>query len=90
VGRIGNAYGDSVGPRPIDLAIRKLADRQHGVVAHWQLIELGLTRQAIWRRGGKGTLIRIHPGVYAVGHTVERCGYPPEWGFRVSRIPNVR
>jgi very-short-patch-repair endonuclease len=52
----------------IDGLIAALADRQHGVVAIWQLIELGLTPDTIQYRVSIGRLHRIHRGVYAVGH----------------------
>jgi very-short-patch-repair endonuclease len=52
----------------IDGLIAALAERQHGVVAVWQLLELGLGRGAIQYRVSIGRLHRIHPGVYAVGH----------------------
>jgi very-short-patch-repair endonuclease len=45
-----------------------LASRQHGVVSRPQLIELGFGRQAILRRLQSRRLVRLHPGVYAVGH----------------------
>jgi Protein of unknown function (DUF559) len=38
------------------------------VVAQSQLIALGLTPQAIYRRRLRGNLIGLHRGVYAVGH----------------------
>lgn len=43
---------------------------QHGVVARFQLRELGLSSDAIDRRIGAGRLHPIHRGVYAVGHRV--------------------
>src|SRR3954453_12432672 len=51
------------GPR-----VAELAERQHGVVAMWQLLELGLGRKAIeyWLRIGR--LQPVYRGVYAVGH----------------------
>src|SRR3954469_5860144 len=51
------------GPR-----VAELAERQHGVVAIWQLLELGLGRKAIeyWLRIGR--LQPVYRGVYAVGH----------------------
>jgi hypothetical protein len=52
----------------IDVVIGALADVQHGVVARWQLIELGYAENAIQRRINCGRLRRIHRGVYAVGH----------------------
>jgi very-short-patch-repair endonuclease len=46
----------------------KLASRQEGVVADWQLLPFGITRATIdhWLRSGR--LHLIHRGVYAVGH----------------------
>jgi very-short-patch-repair endonuclease len=49
-------------------AVAALAARQHGVVARWQLLELGWTRRAIDRRLAAGRLHVIYRGVYAVGH----------------------
>ena len=44
-----------------------LVRRQHGVVARWQLLELGASRSWIEHRIAKGRLHPIHRGVYAVG-----------------------
>ena len=55
-------------PRPVDLAIARLAERQHGVIGYPQLRALGLSRQVIHHRVRKGRLHRIHRGVYAVGY----------------------
>src|SRR4051812_23942207 len=54
---------------PLDHVIARLAEAQHGVVAIWQLLELGLGRKAIeyWLRTGR--LQPLYRGVYAVGHT---------------------
>jgi hypothetical protein len=46
-----------------------LATRQHGVVSHTQLRELGFGTRAIERRLEAGRLHRLHRGVYAVGRT---------------------
>jgi Transcriptional regulator, AbiEi antitoxin/Protein of unknown function (DUF559) len=54
--------------RPIDQSIGRLAGRQHGYVTRAQLLELGLDAQQITYRLRKGSLIRVHAGVYAVGH----------------------
>ncbi len=60
----------------IDRLIAELADRQHGVVATWQLISLGLTYGGISYRVRIGRLHRIHRGVYAVGYrTLTRQGH---------------
>jgi very-short-patch-repair endonuclease len=45
-----------------------LAERQHGVVALWQLIQLGFDSGAIEARLARCRLHRVHRGVYAVGH----------------------
>src|SRR4029077_10528564 len=44
-----------------------LAEQQHGVVARRQLLELGLSSQAIQHRLSKGRLHRVERGVYSVG-----------------------
>jgi Protein of unknown function (DUF559) len=52
----------------LDRAVANLAGRQHGIVARWQLHELGLSDQMIKTRIAHGGLSRLHRGVYAVGH----------------------
>lgn len=53
-----------------------LAERQHGVIARRQLLELGLGRRAIAHRLERARLHAVHPGVYAVGHRrVSRSGH---------------
>ena len=56
------------GSRWFDRAIRWLASRQHGVVARWQLEDLGLTPDQIDDRIASGFFAPMHRGVYAVGH----------------------
>src|SRR3954462_8191894 len=63
---------------PFDAAIRapkgprrwiaELAARQHGTIAHRQLIEGGLSSSAIHRLIEAGWLHPLHIGVYAGGH----------------------
>jgi hypothetical protein len=44
-----------------------LAGRQHGVVARWQLLELGFSPDMVKRRLGRDLHV-FHRGVYAYGH----------------------
>jgi predicted transcriptional regulator of viral defense system len=61
---------------PPDVAIGRLADAQHGVVARWQLLETGVSRRAVEGRVARGQLVVLHRGVYAVGHRrLRREGY---------------
>lgn len=46
----------------------RIATRQYGVISLAQLVDLGLTRQAVAARARDGRLHRVHRGVYAVGH----------------------
>jgi very-short-patch-repair endonuclease len=55
------------GKGELDRLIVALAARQHGVVALWQLVELGLSAAGVRTRVAAGRLHRIHQGVYAVG-----------------------
>ena len=48
--------------------LAKLASRRYGVVALWQLLELGFSRDAVKRMIAGGRLHRVYRGVYAVGH----------------------
>lgn len=56
--------------RSVAVPIAWVAGRQHGVIARWQLLALGLSAAAIGRRLARGELHQLFPGVYAVGH---RC-----------------
>src|SRR6185437_8579775 len=67
-GRIVRTPELPVDMRRKSLDLADLAARQHGVVAYWQLIALGLSPEAIQRRVSAGLLHRLHRGVYAVGH----------------------
>lgn len=53
----------------VDRAAAALAGRQHGMVARWQLLELGMTAEMIKIRLRHGSLHRFHRGVFAYGHT---------------------
>ena len=54
---------------PVECRLSDMADGQQGLVAHAQLLSLGLTRASIQRRRRSGYLLPTqHEGVYAVGH----------------------
>jgi very-short-patch-repair endonuclease len=59
---------DQSGKHPVDQRLAALAARQHGVVGHGQLVDLGLSSSAIGVWAKRGRLLRMHRGVYAVGH----------------------
>jgi very-short-patch-repair endonuclease len=50
------------------MRVAAIAGRQHGVVSRRQLLEIGAGASAIESRLRRGSLLRIHQGVYAVGH----------------------
>jgi very-short-patch-repair endonuclease len=52
---------------PLAVAAR-IAAPQHGVVARWQLLRAGLSRDQVDHLVGSERLLRLHRGVYAVGH----------------------
>jgi hypothetical protein len=60
--------GASKRKAPPDLALARVAARQHGLITLAQLEALGLTRSAVANRVVAGRLHRVHRGVYAVGH----------------------
>lgn len=51
--------------------IATVATAQRGMVAHWQLLEIGISSSSISRMLAAGSLHRVHRGVYAVGHVAE-------------------
>jgi len=59
---------DGANGRSCDVLLSRLATRQSGVVSVRQLAALGLSRREIGQRVESDRLIRIHQGVYAVGH----------------------
>lgn len=54
--------------QPPELAIARIAARQHGVVTRVQLLDAGLGARSIARRTDAGRLHRLHRGVYGVGY----------------------
>jgi very-short-patch-repair endonuclease len=55
--------------QPVDRALADLAKRQHGIAARSQVLGLGVAGNTVDRWIRSGRLHRLHPGVYAVGHT---------------------
>jgi very-short-patch-repair endonuclease len=55
-------------PRTADEVIALLAARAHGVVTQRELLSAGISRKEIRVRLERGALIRVHRGVYRVGH----------------------
>ncbi|MFL5826655.1 MAG: DUF559 domain-containing protein [Thermoleophilaceae bacterium] len=66
---------------PRERAIAKLAARQYGVLAYWQLSAAGLSKDEVYKRVRVGRLHRLYQGVYAVGHTA----LPPK-GFLIAAV----
>jgi len=54
----------------VNQAVVAVASTQEGVIARWQLLDLGVGRRAIQSWLDTGRLHRIHRGVYALGHPV--------------------
>jgi very-short-patch-repair endonuclease len=52
----------------VDAPLARLAGRQHGVIATWQLFTLGYPHHRIAVLVRNGWLHRLHRGAYAVGH----------------------
>jgi hypothetical protein len=67
VGSASTAYEHQNYPHP-ERRLARLAGRQHGVVTHRQLAVIGIRGSALTRRVATGRLLRLHRGVYAVGH----------------------
>ena len=54
--------------RTVERTIARIANRSHGVVTRKELVRAGVTRRELGRRLERGSLIRVYPGVYRVGH----------------------
>jgi very-short-patch-repair endonuclease len=54
--------------RTVDEVIGRIASSQHGVVTRAQLLNAGVSDKAITRRLERKALLRVHRGVYRVGH----------------------
>lgn len=65
----GNAeVGRDRDPAAADAVIARVATVQRGAVTWTQLTHAGVDPSAIRRRAKNGSLHRVHPGVYMVGH----------------------
>ncbi len=67
--------------------IGELAARQWGVVARRQLTAAGLSERLIDGRAASGDLLRLHRGVYAVGH--RRLRREGHWLAAVLAVPGA-
>jgi very-short-patch-repair endonuclease len=54
--------------RTVERELARISSRSHGVVTRVQLLGAGVTARQIEERLSNGTLIRVHRGVYRVGH----------------------
>ena len=54
--------------RSVDQIIGRIASRAHGVVSRVELLAAGITVDQIAERVRRGALMRVHRGVYRVGH----------------------
>jgi very-short-patch-repair endonuclease/predicted transcriptional regulator of viral defense system len=55
-----------------DRRIAQVAGAQHGVISLEQFVALGLSPRAVRHRVASGRLVRLHRGVFAVGHGAMR------------------
>ncbi len=68
VSRIARAIGAEFDSLHVDQRIGWIAGEQHGVISLAQLEAAGLSPSAARRRAATGRLVRLHRGVFAVGH----------------------
>ena len=54
--------------RTVEQRLARLARANHGVVTRDEMTALGISRHEIDSRIRRGSLIRVHRGVYRVGH----------------------
>src|SRR4051812_45138044 len=66
------------GSRATEVQIQALAAQQHGLITQRQLLAAGLGEDAIDHRLGNGRLVRLRPGVYALGQRTAAA----LWGIR--------
>jgi Transcriptional regulator, AbiEi antitoxin len=54
--------------RTVEQKLARIATRSHGVVTHTELLRAGISAKEIKARVRKDALLRVHRGVYRVGH----------------------
>jgi very-short-patch-repair endonuclease len=64
---VGDAMRPKLHARALDRQIRRIAERQHGVLALGQLVAAGACPRAVGRRIERETLRVVHRGVYVFG-----------------------
>lgn len=52
----------------VESVLAELARHSHGVVTRAVILDAGVTREELKQRVKRGTLLRVHRGVYRVGH----------------------
>lgn len=57
-----------VKPQTVERILARMARGQHGLVTRAAMLDAGITRNQIQERVRSGALIRVHRGVYRVGH----------------------
>lgn len=67
-GRSLGSGGTGIDVLGVDWAIAAISAGQHGLITRRQLLDAGLTHDAIKHRVAMGRLHRIYRGAYAVGH----------------------
>jgi Transcriptional regulator, AbiEi antitoxin/Protein of unknown function (DUF559) len=72
---------DQPPPEGVDRRVSELAARQYGIVTLGQLLGLGLGEHGVYERVRTGRLLRLHRGVYAVGHEQLRGD-----GYRLAAV----
>jgi hypothetical protein len=55
-------------PSTVEQELARIAAKQHGLVTRSQLLAAEISPSGINRRLRKGTLLRVHRGIYRVGH----------------------
>jgi very-short-patch-repair endonuclease len=72
---VGRERNHGIEGRGTDGALARVATRQGGPVSLEQLVDAGISGDAAAKRAKRGSLHRVHRGVYTVGHrSISRAG----------------